>query len=1025
MTVLVMAVAPACPAWAQDRSFDIPAEDAVTALPAFVQQSGLQVLANAQDLVGVRTNAVQGRLDANGALDRLLAGTGLVVKVRGLSAGDHSLVIGREVVPATPVVVSPPPPAVEYPTLVVVTGFRHSLESAAEEKHNAVNFTEAVFAQDFGKFPDLNLAEALQRVPGVQLTRDPITGEGLQVAIRALDPSFTNVLINGGRIEVASDGGLDGGSANRQTDLDLFPSELFSRIVVSKTPRADQLEGGIAGTVDLSVSHPFDLPGRHVTVSASDGYGQSSRQWSPRGAAIASRTWDHWGLLVGIAGERRRFETDGFESLGWSNANLDCPGCDNTAGNNFSFASVVPPNAGNGLTNGAPVDYATLNPNVTLNQLTNALLPRLGRNVRVDGERTRVTAVASLQYRPSDSVRLTADLMWGHSWRTYARDDADWYVRNSAPATTGGMVPIGVTVDANNVVTAGTFANAAFLDQSTWRVEKLDYKGLQTNLRWQASPRLRLDADIGVTRSTFLRDSVSYLFDTPFESGVMVHFVNDSGPTPAIQTNADLNAPSLGWTLDRVNIQDMIRVTNSWGAHLSATWQAAPGTSLKAGLAWDRATRAIFAWDNSAAYQSAFAAQVPASAIAGYLRPDGNSHYLDLVDTGAGGFRNFVVADIPALMAASNYGYFNATAPVSTTSTVQGTPAGAIDETYDGAYAQVDSHLALLGRPLLIDAGVRSVGTRQIISGPVLLNGQLSYPRSARTYGDVLPAANAVWRLTDRLDLRAAASRTLSRPNPTSLLPGTSFTDTSAQIANQGNPELKPYFSDNLDAGANLRTGRTGYVSLSVFRKRITGFTYMSQITEPFDRIGIPFSQLTVVQRQAIIANGGPSMAKVTVNTPVNADSRLTLSGLELTWVQPLDPIRPGLGLSANFTRMQTRYSGTTNLATGIAPYSYNLTAYYEHGSVSTHMSYVYQASRQTLNAPQNGLPVGLYALGRGQVDLSADIRVHLFQHPGKITLDATNLTNAPYRTVFGYRNAPYSVYNPGAQILIGWQGAF
>lgn len=1020
-------LAVACPALAQEKAFDIPAEDAASALPAFVQQSGRQVLANARELGGIRTNAVHGRMDADAALERLLAGTGLVVKARGFSPGDHSIAVGRASPPAA--APAPPPPA-DDPTLVVVTSYRQSLQSAAEAQRRAVNFTDAVYAEDVGKFPDLNLAEALQRVPGVQLTRDQITGEGIQVAIRALDPSFTNVLINEGRIEVASDGGLDGGSANRQTDLDLFPSELFNRIVVSKTPRAEQLEGGIAGTVDLGPIHPFDVTGRHVVVSAGEGYGQSSRRWSPHAALIVSNTWRHWGVLFGVAGETKRFETDGFESLGWSNANLDCPGCDNSAGNNFTFAAIVPANAGNGLIPGTTVDYAALNPAISPNQLTNALVPRLGRNILVAGQRSRVSAITSLQYRPSDTVRWTLDAMWGHLWRRYKRDDLDWYVRNSAPSTTGGMVPIGVEVDANGIVTAGTFANSAFFDQSSLRIEKLDYKSLQSGLTWRMNGHWRLDADAGTTRSTFRRDSTSFLFDTPFSTGITVRFVNNSGhAAPAIQANVDLNDPALGWTLDRVNIQNMARVTDTWGAHLNLTWQAAPDTAFKAGLAWDRATRTLFAWDNSLGYQAAFAALVPRSAIAGFLHPNTDSHYLGLVDTTPGGVRNFVTADIPALMAASNYSYYDANAPISTTATVQGTPAGSIDETYSGAYAQVDRRLDLLGRPLQLDAGVRAVRTRQAISGPMIVNSRLSYPVAAHTYDEVLPAANAVWRLTDAFDLRAAASRTLSRPNPTSLLPGTSFTDPSAQNATRGNPDLKPYVSDNLDAGFNLRTGHAGYVSLALFRKQITGFTYATQVIEPFDHIGIDYNTLTVPQQQAITANGGPAVAKVNVYTSINADSLLSLRGLELTWVQPLDPVRPGLGLSVNYTRLRTHYSGPTNLATGIAPWSYNLTAYYEHAGFSAHISYVYEATRQTQNAPQNGLPVGLYALGRGQVDLSAGWRVPGFGprpgHWGQITLDATNLTNSPYRMTFGTAGAPYSVYNPGYQVLIGWQGRF
>ena len=1010
---------------AQNRSFDIPAEDAVTALPTFVQQSGLQVLANAQDLSGIRTNAVHGQLDVNVALDRLLAGTGLVIKARGFSPGDHSLAIGRTAAASSLVRTGPssPAPAPAHPTLVVVTGYRHSLESAIDEQRKAVNFTSAVYAEDIGKFPDLNLAESLQRVPGIQLTRDQLTGEGIQVAIRALDPSFTNVLMNGERIEVASDGGLDGGSANRETDLDLFPSELFSRIIVSKTPRAEQLEGGIAGTVDLTPMHPFDFAGRQVVVSVSDGYSQSSRHGSPRASAIYSNAGPHWGVLFGIAGETKRFETDGFESLGWSNANLACPGCNNSAGNNFAFAPVVPPNAGNGLVAGAPVNYAQLNPNITLNQLTNALLPRLGRNILVDGQRTRITAIGSLQYKISDTARWTLDLMWGRSWRLYDRDDADWYVRNSAPSTTGGMVPIDVQVDANDVVTSGTFANSAFFDESTLRNEKLDYKSAQSRLTWFPNSQWRIDLDAGITRSTFLRDSTSFLFDTPFNSGITVRFVN-AGGMPSIQSNANLNDPSLGWTLDRVNIQNMSRTTDTSGAHINILWQASPDVAVTAGLAWDHASRTIVAWDNSPAYQAAFATQVPASLFASFLQSNNDPHYLDLVTTANSGFRNFVTANIPALMAASNYGYYDATAPLTTT-TVQGTPAGSIDETYTGAYIQADAHTTFLGHPLLLDAGVRAVETYQSISGPVITNGQVSYPSSARTYGHILPAANAVWRLTDSLDLRAALSRTLSRPNPTSLLPGTAFSDPSAQTATRGNPELKPYFSDNIDVGVDVRTGQAGYLSLATFQKRITGFTYSSEVTETFNQLGIAYNGLSLPQQQAIAANGGPNAAQVVVDTPVNAQSLLTLRGLELTWVQPLDPLRPGLGLSATYTRLVTHYSGTTNLATGIAPYSYNVTAYYERGPVSTRISYVFQATRETQSAPQNGLPVGLYALARGQIDLSAALRVHWFDRAGKITLDATNLTNAPYRTTFGPRDATYSVYNPGYQVLIGWQGRF
>ena len=118
---------------------------------------------------------------------------------------------------------------------IVVTGIRGSLQSATNAKKNAVAFGDSIFAEDIGKLPATNLAETLNRMPGVRLNRD-ISGEGTQVAIRGLGPSFTRVLLNGSQLQVASDGGTNGGSANREVDLDFFPSELFTRLDRATTP---------------------------------------------------------------------------------------------------------------------------------------------------------------------------------------------------------------------------------------------------------------------------------------------------------------------------------------------------------------------------------------------------------------------------------------------------------------------------------------------------------------------------------------------------------------------------------------------------------------------------------------------------------------------------------------------------------------------------------------------------------------------------------------------------------------------
>src|ERR1700761_7764161 len=130
---------------------------------------------------------------------------------------------------------------------VTVTGYAASLEKATDAKRNSNNFTDTVFAEDIGKFPDTDVAESLNRIPGVTISRE-IDGEGVNVSIRGLGADFTKVTLNGASIDVASTGSTDQGDTFRAIDLNLFPTELFTQLSVSKSPTADLLEGGAAGT---------------------------------------------------------------------------------------------------------------------------------------------------------------------------------------------------------------------------------------------------------------------------------------------------------------------------------------------------------------------------------------------------------------------------------------------------------------------------------------------------------------------------------------------------------------------------------------------------------------------------------------------------------------------------------------------------------------------------------------------------------------------------------------------------------
>ncbi len=189
-----------------------------------------------------------------------------------------------------------PPPAAADPsetvTEVVVTGYRASVASALDVKRRANDMQDTIKAEDIGKFPDANLAESLQRLPGVSIDRD--NGEGRRISIRGLGPDFSRVRLNG--IEALSiSGGNDSGSApnrSRGFDFNAFASELFSSLTVRKTASAEVDEGSLGATVDLVTGRPFDFKGRKISLSVQDGYYENGKHHNPRVAGLIADRWD-------------------------------------------------------------------------------------------------------------------------------------------------------------------------------------------------------------------------------------------------------------------------------------------------------------------------------------------------------------------------------------------------------------------------------------------------------------------------------------------------------------------------------------------------------------------------------------------------------------------------------------------------------------------------------------------------------------------------------------------------------------
>jgi len=998
---------------------------------------------------------------------------------------------------------------------IVITGFRHSLQSSTNAKRQSVGFTDTIFAEDIGKFPDTNIAESFNRIPGITISRE-ITGEGLEVSIRGLGPNFTRVLLNNAPVAVASTGRTDAQSANREVDLDLFPTELFTQLTVQKSPTAAMLEGGAAGTVNMRSARPFDYKGTHVSYSFQGTRNSVARKWGYRGSLLASATLGNFGILAGVAGVRNKVRVTGFETIGWTNPNLSAAqcgaasGCNSTGGGNWTIPATVPANAGNGLVTGTVIDQAFLlshNPGATIQQIDNGLIPRLGRSSDESGTKDRINAIGSLEYRPSDALHFYVDSMYARKKNDLTRIDVNWVGRN------GAAIPLNTTYDRSDcsqgcVVTGGTYANAQWFLEYRPFIEDVHYWGVNPGLEWHIADRLKFALNGNYTKSRFHRESPSVLVITPASSGVTVNYTNN-GDVPSIDTTVDLDNPAnFGWPGGRLNIQDERRQTKTKGVRGDLTWGDTP-FNIQAGAAYDDVSRSIMAFDNSQAWQNAVCGDNPSvflpspnqqppcqglsvvgAAPPGYPTYPAYGTGFTAGQTGPVTYRGslipqaslanylmpgpdgFITVDWNKFAKDSNYAQFHDSAPLAGSSNT-GASGGFVEEKTTGLYAEINGDTDISDMRLRYNAGVRWVHTNQTIGGYVSIadprnsqdpdgagplpaacpgpgspdgprNGScypnaLNFVTIANKYSDWLPSASGALNITKNAIVRASVSRTMTRPDPSAMLPGLNFSSPSADTGTVGNSFLKPYLSFNIDLGFEYYTGAEGYIGAAAFRKSITGFTTPGTTTVPFSALaayGVTYDTLTPTQQTAINSRGGPNSASVVLQQQVNAPGTLRVNGLEFTWVQPLDFLLGrylglrGFGFNANLTLVDQHGSGAAPaVALGVAPVTYNVTAYYENYGVSLRLSTTYTQGNQQSGSNQNSIPAAaIFSANYQQWDFSSSFKLgQIFgmKHVPELTFDVINITKEQQRSYWQFPNAAFTIYKPGRTIMIGLRDTF
>ncbi|MEO7756082.1 MAG: TonB-dependent receptor, partial [Dokdonella sp.] len=441
----------------------------------------------------------------------------------------------------------------------VVVTYRDSLEKAIDLKRATLTQSDIILAEDIGKFPDLNLAESLQRIPGVSIARD--AGEGRQISVRGLGPDFTRVRING--LEgLSTTGGTDSSGGNnrgRGFDFNVFASELFNKIEVHKTASADIEEGSLGATVDLNTPHPFDFNKFTFVSSAQAGYNDLSEETNPRASALISNVFADgtFGALFSIAYSHRKLEEDGSSTVRWDNG---------TSSGGFAPSS--------------PFAQALL---------PTTFHPRIPRYGALGHDQKRLGMTGSLQWQPSDATLVTFDALHADFDATRTEDflEAISFSRSGTgkPQT---VVRDGV-VDSHGNLVYGVFDNVDVRSESRYDELETVFKQFNLNIDHSFSDAFRVHALVGHSRSDF---------ENPIQTTITLDHSNANGYSwdyrgndrlPVIDYGFDVTNPA-NWTF--ANGLSEIRLRPNTTANLfttqqvDATWDINDSIQLKGGVNW-------------------------------------------------------------------------------------------------------------------------------------------------------------------------------------------------------------------------------------------------------------------------------------------------------------------------------------------------------------------------------------------------------------------------------------------------------
>jgi iron complex outermembrane recepter protein len=852
---------------------------------------------------------------------------------------------------------------------VVVTGsYSKSLEQAADLKRANVSFSDSIVATDIADFPEQNLAEALQRMPGVTIERNK--GLGTRVNIRALPSQFTHTSING--IATAS------GSGGRDVEFDVFASEIIQSVTVKKSPTAADEEGGIAGTVMINTARPFDYDDRKLIVSAEGAHNSISEEIDPKFSFLASDTFGDWGALVSFSSSKRTNRTDANSEVEFRPLSrwLEKSGSDSKQAQSDQAAAVLQRDTG-----------------IEINDRFNedetgrvVFMNKVGDRIYVN-EQEKYGATTSLQYKPSETFSLTFDGMVGGYDTVEDEYDAAAYSASSSSTLETIHAYDSTTLSDHGitVLTDTSYANTQHEILSKERINETKYSQFSIDLDWEVVgwnvgallgySGAEKDSDNSNLKHTAYAPSRSRYTSTggeviPSDNPATIDMYNSPGAynfeyyaVGMEEVSDDKYAfqldfekaleldflPALSTVQFGLRYTDKSKTRNQGGRDVNG-----PG-------------------DNDVSWSSG-------------RRMDESElkSVTSIVPGGSYGPADLDWLQVPNSYARDFFRYPGFSIDFAENSFYQ------VDEETTALYLMTDFEFDVATLPVFINAGVRAVETDVLSYGFHQVqnadgsNGYTDEPVSkAGNYRDVLPAINMTIELTDDLLIRAAASETLMRPalGDIAYKREVSLNDFKYR---DGNPDLKPTYAEQWEVGVEWYLEEGGIFAASYFKKTIEG---------------VVREELTGLVKDVEKLNADGSLDgfyDFEVYQKLNAEGSYTVSGVELVAQFPFSMIHPsleGFGLNSNYTMLDTSLTGDSDLGVptppvGLADKTYNATFYYDNEVFDARISYNYK-DKYVEYVDRDMYPV--YRDAYGQTDISIGYKI---TEDIKVSLKGINITD-------------------------------